>query len=380
MLWSPIVCDEVLRKGDRTFSVLITRRKAWKKSPILVHVKLSLMGHVLMRSIAFFNNKGGVGKTTLVVNLAAYFAVKLHKRVLLIDADPQCNATQAMFSDDFIDKRYGTRSGFSIYKIVQPLASGKGYSSSLAVERSARFGVDVIVGDPRLALSEDVLARDWSTAISGDTRGLRTTLLFCELLKRCKEYDFVFFDVSPSLGAINRAVLVACDYFVSPMSVDIFSLRAIENISTVLENWSRQLTRGIEENEEPDDLPVDGYNWRLRFAGYVTQQYIAKRNAEGEVRPVAAYERIAAKIPELIDKYFVSDDSPLKLHSYALGSIPILNSIIPMAQTARAPVFALEAKDGVVGSHFLKVKELQGTFNHIALALQSNINALSVRR
>ena len=248
------------------------------------------------------------------------------------------------------------------------------------IERSARFGVDVIVGDPRLALSEDVLARDWSTAISGDTRGLRTTLLFCELLKRCKEYDFVFFDVSPSLGAINRAVLVACDYFVSPMSVDIFSLRAIENISTVLENWSRQLTRGIEENEEPDDLPVDGYNWRLRFAGYVTQQYIAKRNAEGEVRPVAAYERIAVKIPELIDKYFVSDDSPLKLHSYALGSIPILNSIIPMAQTARAPVFALEAKDGVVGSHFLKVKELQGTFNHIALALQSNINALSVRR
>ena len=193
-----------------------------------------------MKSIAFFNNKGGVGKTTLVVNLAAYFSLGLHKRVLVIDADPQCNATQAMFSDEFIDKRYFTKSGFSIYKIVQPLASGKGYSSSISAERSSRFAVDVIVGDPRLAVSEDVLARDWSTAISGDTRGLRTTLLFCELLKRCKDYDYVFFDVSPSLGSINRAVLVACDFFVSPMSVDIFSLRAIENISTVLENWSKQ--------------------------------------------------------------------------------------------------------------------------------------------
>ena len=285
-----------------------------------------------MKSIAFFNNKGGVGKTTLVVNLAAYFALRLKKRVLVIDADPQCNATQAMFSDDFIDKRYSSRTGFSIYKIVQPLAAGKGYSSSITPEESARFGVDVIVGDPRLALSEDVLARDWSTAISGDTRGLRTTLLFCELLKRCGKYDFVFFDVSPSLGSINRSVLVACDFFVSPMSVDIFSLRAIENISTVLENWSKQLTRGIEENEEPDDLPVKDYNWRLRFAGYVTQQYIAKRNADGNVRPVAAYERIAVKIPELISKYFIGDeDFPLKLRDYALGSIPTLHSLIPMA-------------------------------------------------
>jgi hypothetical protein len=263
---------------------------------------------------------------------------------------------------------------------VQPLAAGKGYSSSISTERSLRFGVDVIVGDPRLALSEDVLARDWSTAISGDTRGLRTTLLFCELLKRCKDYDFVFFDVSPSLGSINRAVLVACDFFVSPMSVDIFSLRAIENISAALENWSKQLARGIEENEEPDDLPIAGYNWRLSFAGYVTQQYIAKRNAQGEVRPVAAYERIAARIPDLIFKHFIGDqNSPLKLHDYALGSIPTLHSLIPMAQNARAPVFNLDAKDGVVGSHFLKVKELQGTFNHIARALEKNINALSVR-
>jgi cellulose biosynthesis protein BcsQ len=239
-----------------------------------------------MKSIAFFNNKGGVGKTTLVVNLAAYFALRLNKRVLIIDADPQCNATQAMFSDDFIDKRYSTGSGFSIYKIVQPLASGKGYSSSIIPEKTLRFGVEVIVGDPRLALSEDVLARDWSTAISGDTRGLRTTLLFCELL-------------------------VACDFFVSPMSVDIFSLLAIENISTVLENWSKQLTRGIEENEEPEDLPVSDYNWRLRFAGYVTQQYIAKRNADGKVRPVAAFEHIAANIPQLISKHFIGDQKSL---------------------------------------------------------------------
>lgn len=331
-----------------------------------------------MKSIAFFNNKGGVGKTTLVVNLGAYFALEKKKKVLIIDADPQCNATQAMFSDAFVDKRYSNKTGFTIYKIVQPLASGKGYSAAINQDKSTRFGVDVIVGDPRLALAEDVLARDWSTAISGDTRGLRTTLLFCELLTRCADYDYVFFDVSPSLGSINRAVLVACDFFLSPMSVDIFSLRALENISTVLENWSKQLTRGIQDNEEPDDLPINGYNWRLKFAGYVTQQYIAKRNAQGEVRPVAAYEKIATKIPKLITDYFVGGaKSPMKIDQYALGSIPTLHSLIPMAQNARAPIFKLGASDGVVGSHFLKVKEIRETFKSIADKLDGNIKRLS---
>ena len=330
-----------------------------------------------MHSIAFFNNKGGVGKTTLVTNLAAYFSLEKGKKVLVIDADPQCNSTQAMFSDTFINKRYGSKSNFTIYKIIQPLAAGKGYSASIDIDKSPRFGVDVIVGDPRLALTEDVLARDWSTAISGDTRGLRTTLLFSELLNRCSDYDYVFFDMSPSLGAINRAVLVACDYFVSPMSVDIFSLRAIENISAALENWSKQLTRGLEENEEPDELPIQTYDWRLRFVGYVTQQYIAKKNAEGQIRPVAAYERIAEKIPELISTHFIGKKrSPIKLANYALGSIPTLHSIVPMAQNARAPVFALNSKDGVVGAHFLKVKELKETFKGISTKLISNIDAL----
>lgn len=332
-----------------------------------------------MKSIAFFNNKGGVGKTTLVTNLAGYLALEMNKKVLIIDADPQCNATQAMFSDQFIDKRYASKSNFTIYKVVQPLAAGKGYSASLDVERSQRFGVDVIVGDPRLALSEDVLARDWSTAVSGDTRGLRTTLLFCELLGRCKDYDYVFFDVSPSLGSINRAVLVACDYFVSPMSVDIFSLRALENISAALESWSRQLSRGLEDNDEPEDLPIKSYDWRLRFAGYVSQQYIAKKDSEGKARPVAAYERISKRIPGLIDEYFIGDQSsPLDIKDYDLGSVPTLHSIIPMAQNARAPVFAIGSRDGVVGAHFLKVKELKTTFDGIARRLEQNLAALEL--
>ena len=66
-----------------------------------------------------------------------------------------------------------------------------------------------------------------------------------------------FLTLVRSIGAINRAVLLACDYFVSPMSVDIFSLRAIENISISLENWSKLLRRGLEDNPEPEEIPID---------------------------------------------------------------------------------------------------------------------------
>ena len=59
-----------------------------------------------MKSIAFFNNKGGVGKTTLLCNLASYFSKKLNKNVLVIDADPQCNATSYVLDEDVVRKLF----------------------------------------------------------------------------------------------------------------------------------------------------------------------------------------------------------------------------------------------------------------------------------
>lgn len=63
-----------------------------------------------MKSIAIFNNKGGVGKTTLLCNIASFLKNKCNKRVLIIDADPQCNATLYLFNDSQIDNFYGVNS------------------------------------------------------------------------------------------------------------------------------------------------------------------------------------------------------------------------------------------------------------------------------
>jgi cellulose biosynthesis protein BcsQ len=320
----------------------------------------------MAKSIAFFNNKGGVGKTTLLCNVAAYAASEYGLKVLVIDADPQCNATQYMFDDKRLAYFYEETSSFTLFNIIRPLSLGKGYSRELTVTKSPRFEVDVLPGDPRLALTEDLLAKDWGSAIGGDSRGIRTTLMFAELMKRCDDYDVVFFDVGPSLGSINRSVLLGSDYFVAPMSIDIFSVKAIDNIAAWISRWRKQWDVGIANVEDPDEVDPE-FARNLGFLGYASQHYIAKADATGAKRAVAAYERIMRQFEEIVAGQ-LSVVTPLNepVSSFALGAIPNLHSLIPMSQSARAPVFGLKASDGVRGAHFSKVKDARETFGAVA--------------
>lgn len=330
-----------------------------------------------MRSIVFFNNKGGVGKTTLLCNVAGYLAIKKKLRVLVIDADPQCNATQSLFPDETLDTIYRKKS-FTIDSVLKPLALGKGYTDKLDIKRSKNFSVDVLVGDPKLALTEDLLATDWGHAVSGNVRGLRTTLLFRHLLNLCEDYDYVLFDVGPSLGAINRSVLLAVDYFLTPLSTDIFSLKALENISISLLKWKKQFENAIEQTDDVEEIGIEDLEWRLRFLGYVTQQYTAKRDVEGKPRAVRAFDHIIKKVPSAIKDQIVQKlqpDSPEEI-DYLLGTIPTLHSLIPLSQTSRRPIFSLRAADGVVGAHFAKVAEYDNTIGTIVDRILENVEEI----
>lgn len=329
-----------------------------------------------MESIVIFNNKGGVGKTTLLCNLAAYLKIEKSKKVLVIDADPQCNATAYLFPYPQIEAIYEKSEG-TIYDIVRPVQRGKGYiKAPLPIVKSPNFKVDIIPGDPKLSLAEDFLGKDWVEGKSGDHRGLQTTLIFKDLLSRLIDYDYVIFDVGPSLGALNRAVLIASDFFLIPMSSDIFSLRAIENISLALKEWKEGMEGGLIEYEKKEEEPFRIGNseieWRLQFAGYVTQQYTAK-TVDGKKIPVNAYEKIIKKIPSTIKRELTGFNVHITDNLLKLGEIPSLHSLVPLSQNANTPIFSLQAKDGVVGAHFNKVRDYKMVIEKIAKNLQTNL-------
>ena len=332
-----------------------------------------------MKSITAFNNKGGVGKTTFLCNLGAFLALKLKKKVLVIDADPQCNATVYMLSENDAVDLYENGKGATVDAFLDPLRRGQGFLSQRVTPiQTARFGVQLIPGDPRLALSEDLLASDWIQATAGNPRGLQTTFAFHDILSRYSEFDYVLLDVGPSLGAINRNVLIGSDFFISPMSSDIFSLMAIKNISVSLGKWKNALEKGLDDYEADEghvfEDTVGPTAWRLQFAGYLTQQYTAK-TTHGERRPVKAYERIIRRMPSRIESELTAKFSTLDSGQSKIGEIPNLHSVVPMSQSANAPIFRLKAKDGVVGAHFTKVAEAEEIYRGIAERLLSNMAA-----
>ncbi|GAA5495755.1 nitrogenase iron protein [Rubritalea halochordaticola] len=328
-----------------------------------------------MRSIAFFNNKGGVGKTTLLCNVAASLARKSFKRVLVVDADPQCNATSYVIGENAIEKLYSKESRMTVDAYLDSVSRGKGYKEDLETVRSGgRFGFDIIPGDPKLALREDFLASDWKDATAGDERGLKSNFVFKGLLQQCKNYDYVFFDVGPSLGALNRSVLLSCDYFLMPMTADVFSVMAIKNIGESLKSWRRKLDRGLEDyaDEYGHDYLLDGQKvgLKIQYMGYVSQQYKSKTQ-QGVEQPVKAYERILKKINPAVSlslKQWAAEKLDLK--NPQIGKVKNLHSLVPLSQSANCPVFELTGDDGVVGGHFASVKAADDIFAQVASEIE----------
>ncbi|SBS67823.1 ParA family protein [Vibrio atlanticus] len=332
-----------------------------------------------MKSIVFFNNKGGVGKTTLLCNVASVLAIEHGKKVLVVDADPQCNTTTYCLNEQKVEDLLSKVKRDTIESFIEPLKKGKGFlKDPISPVTSPRFCFDIIPGDPKLALSEDLLASDWKSAISGDARGLQTSFVMKDLLLKYEDtYDFIFFDVGPSLGALNRSILISADYYLVPMSVDVFSLSAIENISISLKKWKNSIKKSLDfhRDEEDEDFMIDGHkiNWTLDFLGFAVQQYTAK-TVSGKKRPVNAYEKINKKIPSLIKKHLVSE-KVVDIDKYRLGEIQNLHSLVPLSQSANCPIFKLKSSDGVVGAHFTMVKESKDIFNNIAINIIKNMES-----
>lgn len=324
-------------------------------------------------SICFFNNKGGVGKTTLIANLAAQLSLRQGQKILLIDADPQCNLSQYLLSDaeflDVYDDESEALKG-TIFDIIHPLSLGKGYSKNLPIRKINNFGVDAILGDPRLALKEDLLAQDWREAKAGGIRGLRTTFVFSNLIDRVEsDYDFILFDMGPSLGAINRSILLSVENFIVPASIDIFSVWGIKNIGNALAIWKKELNLGLSMAEDPEELQYGKSGKKIHFLGYVTQQH-KEKSENGEARTVQAYENIKSRLPERI-KVALSQFYPKENFLPHLGDVKHLSSLAPKSQDLHTPMIDV----ALTGSYTSMRKKAREIFLALSERLIANLNS-----
>lgn len=344
-----------------------------------------------MITIAMFNNKGGVGKTTLTCNIASYFALVRNKRVLIVDCDPQCNATQLVMGQEYSINLYwngGSKEErvTTIRDILRPIEDGDASIDKEIrpiISSKNRFGVDVIPGHPGFSIVEDRLGQAWHDLLGGDIGGIRKTNWNTELSRAlASRYDYVFYDLGPSLGSINRSVLAGCSYFLTPMGTDIFSILGIKNIASWIKQWLDLYKVGISHCNSRTPGRLSDFNIpdvpaiKNGFIGYTIQQYITK-SKQGVRRPTLAYEKIINGVPNEIRSSLNQFFAPnISLESAKLGDVPHLYSLIPRAQSVAAPIFALKKEDQLVGSQYKQSEEYKKILASLVTNLEANLASI----
>jgi cellulose biosynthesis protein BcsQ len=343
----------------------------------------------VLGSLCFFNNKGGVGKTTLACNVAAYLAETENLSVLLIDADPQCNATQLILPEETTEQLYAAGEGLpeihSLKQVLSPLLRGDaslGREHKVAGPTTNRFGISVLPGHPHIALLEDRLSTNWTQFMGADLGGARVSNWNTQLLSHLKkQYDLVVYDVGPSLGALNRSILIGVDYFMAPMGCDIFSLIGIENIAKWIDQWRAYYDQAYAQVMARHGTSLHDFSAEIRpmssvmarFVGYTVQQYITKTIRE-EKRATGAYEAILAKIPgEISDSLGPFIAPPLTVNDVRLGDVPHMFSLVPLAQSAHTPIHKLTRREGLSGGQYQQQRQYQEFIGTLAASLMRNL-------
>ncbi len=306
--------------------------------------------------LTFFNNKSGVGKTSLVYHLA-WMLSDIGYRVLACDLDPQANLTSMFINEERLEVLWpdsGARK--TIYNALQPLLDGTGdieppHLENITHERLTQE-LSLIVGDLMLSSTEDELSSQWPECLDRRPRAFRVISALWRILQRAasdRQSNIVLVDVGPNLGALNRAVLVATDYVIVPLGADLFSLQGLRNLGPTLQEWRKGWQERRSRNPIPDlQMP----NGLIQPIGYVVQQHGIRLE-----RPIKAYDKWVNRMPAEYARNLLGNNkgpyakTPAEDKENALATAKHYRSIVPMGQEARKPIFHLTTADGAIGSH-----------------------------
>ncbi len=330
-----------------------------------------------MKTIAFFNNKGGVGKTSLVYHLAWMYADQGVK-VIAADFDPQANLSSMFLKDDRLEQLWpdGEHTQ-TVLGAVRPLMRGIGDIAEPHVEGVASH-IGLLVGDIGLSGFEDSLSSEWPKCLSGDERAFRITSAFHRTILKAAQQtgaELVLLDVGPNLGAINRTAIIAADHVVIPLAPDLYSLQGLKNLGPTLRKWREEWQKRLEQNPDAT-LPLP--KGSMAPAGYVVMQHSVRAD-----RPVKAYQKWIEQIPPTYRKVVLGEtltapDVTVENDPHRLAMLKHYRSLMPMAQEARKPIFHLTPADGAIASHAQAAKDCGKDFLRLAKAIAKQCGVILI--
>lgn len=307
-----------------------------------------------MKSIIFFNNKGGVGKTTLVYHVA-WMLSNLGIKTVAFDLDPQSNLTAMFLTPERLEEVYEQDLPLTVLDSINPVVSGDPYKPVHVEKITDNLGL--VLGNLSLSIFEDKLSDAWLKSLGGDAYSFRLMSLFNTMVHdAAKQFqaEVVLIDVGPNLGAINRAVTISTDHLIMPVAPDLFSLQGIKNLGQTLTKWDKEWTQRLAQ--KPVGVSFDIPQKLARPAGYIVMQYSAR-----DSRPVQAYLKWANRIPAYFSEFVMKSSShpaaSIESDSACIALLKHYRSLAPMSMEAHKPMFMLKPADGAIGSHTYAVKK-----------------------
>lgn len=326
--------------------------------------------------IAFYNIKNDLGVTSIVYHLSWMYS-EIGLKVLSSDLDPQANLTSAFLDDDRLEELWPENThNKTVYGSIEPLLRGIGDILERPFVEEINDNLYLLVGDLSLARFEDELSSQWPLCLDGKERAYRVISAFWRMLQHGAneiQADIILVDLGPNLGAINRAALVASDYLIVPLAPDLFSLQGLKNLGPTIRIWRKEWEDRRIRCQIKDLALPEG---RIEPKGYIFMQHAMRLD-----RPVKAYERWAARIPdvyssEVIGKAIKYDK--LGKDPHCLGLVKHYRSLMPMAQEAHKPMFHLTPADGAIGSHAQAVMDARENFRQLAMEIARRCNVTVV--
>ncbi len=323
----------------------------------------------MSKRISIFNHKGGVSKTTSAYNIGWMLAKKA--KVLLVDADPQCNLSNLILGEDFEKYYFEDKTKFQNIKDgvknafeakPHPIEPVNCYSPQRAPS------LFLLAGHANLSEYEGalVLAQTSNNAFS-TLQNLPGA--FNELLRLTEEkysIDYTIIDMNPSLSAINQNLFISSHAFVVPTNPDPFSVMAIETLKSVLPRWvtwSKNSATLFSNAAYP--LPT----LTPKFVGALIQRFnIRKGKAAKPYRDnIAEIKKGITEdlVPTLAKNGMVLAAYPQSLldNQYCLDEIPDFQGLLPKAYNIGVPVFELSnAEIGETGPVLAQMSEKRDLF------------------